>query len=157
MRPPVASRPGRSQLSTQIATEIVIAASADDVWAVLMDFAAYPEWNPFIRSIEGRAAVGEVLRVSIQPPGSTARLFKPVVLRLDPPGSFVWRGSLPIPGLFTGEHSFRLTRQGDNTRLHHTEGFSGILVPFLRKLLARSEEGFHQMNEALKARAELRR
>jgi hypothetical protein len=141
-------------LSNAIDTEILIHATPARVWTVLMDFAAYPSWNPFILSIEGQAEPGETLRVTMHPPGSSAQTFKPKVLRADAPEAFIWRGSLPIPGLFTGEHSFQLTRAGDGTRLRHSESFSGILVPFLRKMLVRTEEGFNQMNAALKARAE---
>jgi hypothetical protein len=137
-----------------IETEIVIHATPERVWAVLMDFAAYPLWNPFILAIEGTATPGETLAVTIKPPGASAQTFKPKVLRAAAPDAFVWRGSLPIPGLFTGEHSFQLTRQGDDTRLRHSEAFSGILVPLLKKMLLRTEEGFNQMNAALKARAE---
>jgi hypothetical protein len=119
-----------------------------------MDFAAYPQWNPFILAIDGRAVPGETLSVTIRPPGGSAQIFKPKVLRAEPPDAFEWRGSLPVPGLITGVHSFRLTREGDGTRLRHSESFSGILVPFLKKILARTEDGFNQMNAALKARAE---
>ena len=121
-----------------------------------MDFPAYPAWNPFIRSIEGNPRLGEALTVKIQSPGSSVQIFKPVVQVSAPSDAFVWRGSLPIPGLFVGEHSFRLTRQGDRTSFLHAESFSGLLVPLLRKMLARTEEGFQQMNAALKARAEAR-
>ena len=34
-------------------TEIQIDASADQVWAILSDFASYPQWNPFITSMVG--------------------------------------------------------------------------------------------------------
>lgn len=144
-------------MSNAIETEILIQAAPDRVWAALMDFPAYPSWNPFILAIEGKAEPGETLRVTMRPPGGKPQTFKPKVLRADPPEAFVWRGSLPIPGLFTGEHSFQLTRAGDGTRLRHSESFSGILVPFLRKMLVRTEEGFNQMNAALKARAEARK
>src|SRR5208337_3854746 len=33
----------------EIHTEIEINAPAEKVWKVLTDFAAYPEWNPFVR------------------------------------------------------------------------------------------------------------
>ncbi len=46
----------------QIETEIEIAASPERVWSILMDFSAYPEWNPFIRSLSGVAKPGEKLR-----------------------------------------------------------------------------------------------
>ena len=144
-------------MSNKIDTEILIHTSPGTVWAVLMDFAAYPAWNPFILAIEGKAEPGETLSVTMRPPGGKAQTFKPRVLRADSSEAFVGRGSLPIPGLFTGEHSFQLTRAGDGTRLRHSESFSGILVPLLRKMLARTEEGFNQMNAALKARAEARK
>jgi hypothetical protein len=144
-------------VSNKIETEILIHAVPERVWAVLMDFSAYPAWNPFILAIEGKAEPGETLRVTMRPPGGKAQSFKPKVLRADSPEAFVWRGSLPIPGVFTGEHSFQLTRAGDDTRLRHSESFSGLLVPLLRKMLVRTEEGFNQMNAALKARAETRK
>jgi hypothetical protein len=144
-------------VSNKIETEILIHAVPERVWTVLMDFGAYSAWNPFILAIEGKAEPGETLRVTMRPPGGKAQSFKPEVLRADGPEAFVWRGSLPIPGLFTGEHSFQLTRAGDDTRLRHSESFSGVLVPLLRKMLARTEEGFNQMNAALKARAETRK
>ena len=37
----------------ELRAEIEIDADPDSVWAVLMDFEAYPEWNPFIQPIEG--------------------------------------------------------------------------------------------------------
>ena len=37
-----------------ISTEIEISASDEEVWQVLSDFDAYPEWNPFIKTIEGK-------------------------------------------------------------------------------------------------------
>lgn len=42
-------------MGREIDTEIFIDASAESVWHVLTDFAAYPDWNPFIRTIEGQA------------------------------------------------------------------------------------------------------
>ncbi len=37
-----------------IHTEIEINAPAEAVWRVLTDFAAYPEWNPFVPPSGGR-------------------------------------------------------------------------------------------------------
>ena len=42
----------------EIQTEIEINASAEKVWRVLIDFAAYSEWNPFVRRVEGEVSVG---------------------------------------------------------------------------------------------------
>jgi uncharacterized protein YndB with AHSA1/START domain len=42
-------------------SEREIEAPPDVVWRVLTDFAAYPEWNPFIVRIGGDLTVGQVL------------------------------------------------------------------------------------------------
>jgi Polyketide cyclase / dehydrase and lipid transport len=41
----------------EIHTEIEINAPGESVWRALTDFAAYPEWNPFIRRVEGERFV----------------------------------------------------------------------------------------------------
>jgi hypothetical protein len=143
-------------LGQTISTSVLIDAAPERVWGILMDFAAYPSWNPFITDIKGEARAGETLIVDARPPGWSPQRFRPIVQTVDAPNALVWRGALPIPGLFAGEHSFRLTRQGDRTSFLHAESFSGLLVPVLKRMLARTEEGFQQMNAALKARAEAR-
>ena len=141
-------------MSRLIRTSILIAASRARVWSVLMDFPSYPHWNPFIRSIKGKAEPGERLEVVIEPPGGKAQTFRPVVLAADPERRFKWRGSLPVPGLFAGEHEFELSDEAGGTRFDHGETFSGLLVPLTGAVLAATEQGFLAMNEKLKARAE---
>jgi hypothetical protein len=141
-------------MTRSISTEIMIAAPPKRVWEALTDFALYPEWNPFIITAEGEPRVGERLIATFRPPGGSAQTFRPVVLRAEAPHALVWRGSLPIPGLFAGEHFFLLTPEAAGTRFRNEETFSGLLAPFLGKLLRPTEEGFHQMNAALKDRAE---
>ncbi|HWC70427.1 MAG TPA: SRPBCC family protein [Actinomycetota bacterium] len=51
----------------ELRTEIEIDAPPEQVWQVLTDFGAYPDWNPFIRSIEGEPQVGSRLNVRIDP------------------------------------------------------------------------------------------
>jgi uncharacterized protein YndB with AHSA1/START domain len=54
----------------ELRTEIEINASAEKVWRMLIDFDAYPLWNPFIRSIEGRLEPSARLNILIQPSGA---------------------------------------------------------------------------------------
>jgi hypothetical protein len=141
-------------MTRSISTAMLIAAPPERVWEVLTDFALYPEWNPFIITADGEPRVGQRLLATFRPPGGGVQTFRPVVFRVEAPHALVWRGSLPIPGLFTGEHSFLLTRENAGTRFRNEETFSGLLAPFLGKLFRPTEEGFHQMNAALKDRAE---
>lgn len=136
-------------------TDLHIEASPAKVWAVLMDFAAYPDWNPFVRRIEGEARVGARLEVFIQPPGGKGMTFQPTVLRCEAEREFRWLGHLGIPGLFDGEHYFLLQPAPDRgTTLVHGEHFRGILLPLLAGALKKSLVGFERMNLALKARCE---
>ena len=50
-----------------IEATVDIEASPEAVWAVLMDWAAYPSWNPFIRTITGKAKVGGRIHVRNRP------------------------------------------------------------------------------------------
>jgi hypothetical protein len=77
---------------------------------------------------------------------------------VEPGKELRWRGSLPIPGLFVGEHYFQLSSPSPGkTHLVHGEDFTGLLLPFVGGMLAATEQGFEDMNRALKARAEAAR
>lgn len=136
-------------------SRIDIDAPVDRVWAIVSEAATYPEWNPFIRRIEGTLQPGSRLTVRIEPPGGSGMTFKPTVQAVQPNQLLRWLGRLVVPGVFDGEHSLRLELIDSNrTRFIQSERFSGVLVPFLGGALTRTERGFEQMNQALKARAE---
>ena len=140
----------------EIHTEIEINAPAEKVWRVLTDFAAYPEWNPFVRRVDGEVSVGARLHVTIQPSGGKGMSFRPTVLVADPNRELRWLGHLWLPGLFDGEHSFSIEPLGEGrVRFVQRERFRGLLLPFLSKMLDRdTRRGFEEMNRALKLRAE---
>ena len=115
----------------EIQTEIEIEAAPEEVWRVLTDFAAYPEWNPFVKSARGELREGGRLEIFVQVPEGRGMGFKPKVLRVAPARELRWIGSVP-PGLFSGEHIFRLEPAGPGrTRFLHGERFKGFLIPFM--------------------------
>jgi hypothetical protein len=141
----------------RLATSILISAPAERVWSVLMDFPAYPTWNPFIRSVSGSSAVGSTLNVTLEPVGGKAMSFSPRVLVCEREKEFRWKGRVLLPGVFDGEHHFRLSSpDGASTLFAHGEEFTGILVPLVMRgaMRAGTEAGFMAMNQALKARVE---
>lgn len=140
-----------------IRTSIDIAAPVRRVWSVLMDFASYPAWNPFILRLAGRALPGSRLSVTIRPVGFRAIALSPTVLSATPEREFRWKGFLLVRGLFDGEHGFRLVATTDaTTHLVHEESFEGFLVPVAMRgrLKHATEAGFEAMNQALKRRVE---
>jgi hypothetical protein len=139
----------------EIRTEIEIGAPIQQVWKELTAFAAYSEWNPFIRKVSGNAIPGERLTIRIQPPESRGMTFRPLVLAAAAPIELRWKGKLLVQGLFDGEHSFRLHAiDSGRTKFVQSEVFSGILVPLFGGTLEATRRGFELMNEALKERAE---
>jgi hypothetical protein len=139
----------------ELRSEIEIDASPERVWAVVTEFAAYPEWNPFIRRISGELREGARLEVRIEPPGARATTFKPTVRAVERNRELRWLGRLLVPGIFDGEHSLLIEpREGGTSRFVQSERYSGFLVGFFKGTLAKTEGGFEQMNAALKARVE---
>jgi hypothetical protein len=139
----------------EIKTEILIHASPEKVWEVLMDFPRYPEWNPLIKSIAGETKPGSRLKIFIHPPESFGMTIQPKVLKLEPQKEFRWKGQLFFKGLFDGEHYFHIEELGKGSvRFIHGEKFSGILIPLFGNMLRKTEVGFRQMNEELKKRCE---
>jgi len=140
----------------EIRADIEINTLAGRVWSLLTDFAAYPEWNPFIRRAQGEARVGSRIEVYLQPSGARGMTFRPTVLRAEPNRELRWLGRLWMPGVFDGEHTFIIEPLGPNrVRFIQGEIFNGVLVPLLmRSLETDTRRGFDEMNRALKGRAE---
>ncbi|HEX6351723.1 SRPBCC domain-containing protein [Actinophytocola sp.] len=128
-----------------------IAAPVEVVWARLTDTASFASWNPFMPSLEGMLAVGEKLTVRITPPGGKGMTFRPTVTAVEENHRLEWLGRFLVPGLFDGRHSFTLEAIEGGTRLTHEETFTGVLVPLMASTLAKTEDGFRAMNEALRA------
>ncbi|MGR9052988.1 MAG: SRPBCC family protein [Gammaproteobacteria bacterium] len=143
-------------MSKEIKTEIEISAPADTIWRELINFDAYPTWNPFIQYITGNLSQGGHLSVLVCPPNNKDMRFNPVVRELVENKKLVWLGRLLFPGVFDGEHCFELTPLSKNTtRFVHKEKFSGALVPlFWSSMEQDTRQGFISMNQALKARCE---
>ena len=140
---------------TSIGHSLEIDVPADRVWAVLTDTASYPEWNPFIKRLDGELRHGAKLDVEIEPPGGRAMTFKPTVTAVQPNRELRWLGHLMVRGLFDGEHRFQIEElSGGRSRLTQSERFSGLLSRPLAGTLGKTERGFEAMNRALKERAE---
>jgi hypothetical protein len=145
-------------MSIMVNTTIDIGASAQAVWDILTDFAAYGEWNPSMR-IEGTAQAGTRLVVHLAADSGRSTVFKPTVLAAIPGRELRWVGKLGAGGIVDGEHFFVLASDtGGTTRLTHGEIFSGALVALVKLFdkgnLEKNHNGYDDFNQALKQRAE---
>ena len=140
----------------KIQTSAEIDAPPERVWEILTDFRSYPEWNPFILEGSGDLEEGGKHDLRMRPPGGREMTFRPTVLKVETGRELRWRGRLLVPGIFDGEHCFRLTPAGPGTRLEQGESFTGLLPRFMSVTLGQTERGFNELNQALKERAEAR-
>lgn len=143
-------------MALNIKTSITIKATPAKVWKILTDFESYPDWNPFIKSIQGQVEQGLIITARIEPPDSKGMTFKPIILVREEYHELKWLGKLLFKGLFDGEHQFLITDNGDGTVIfEQNEHFTGILVGlFAKNLNQNTKKGFIGMNEKLKFLAE---
>ena len=141
----------------ELRTEIIIDSKKEKIWEILMDFDRYPEWNPFVISLKGRALLGETLSAHLQNPDSKPMKFNPKVTKLRKNEVFSWLGHLFFTGLFDGHHIYEIEEISENRcKFIQREEFSGILVGiFWNTLNTKTRAGFESMNAKLKERAEL--
>ena len=139
----------------RIETELFISAPPENIWAVLMDFDKYSEWNPFVLKIKGKQEKGAKLDIHVRNPDNSGRImrFDPKVMILEENKMFAWKGKFFIPGIFDGVHYFRLAPAGNGTLFTHGEAFSGFLANMMRKtILEKYPKNFEAMNIELAKR-----
>jgi len=59
-----------------ISHTIEIDAAPEAIWRQITDTAAYPDWNPFMRRLEGELKEGARIEVEIEPPGGREHGFE---------------------------------------------------------------------------------
>jgi hypothetical protein len=134
-----------------LSTEVIIEASAEQVWIEITEIANWEKWNPFIIKSVGTIAKGEKLQ-NTHVMGDKTVVFKPRVIEFEEGKSYSWIGRLIMPGIVDGKHSFEVVPMGDGkVKLLHYEKFSGILSGMMvKKYGDETLEYFKQMNAALK-------
>jgi hypothetical protein len=93
-------------MSKELFSSTEIDAPAEQVWAILTDFAEFKSWNPFIVDAQGQAEVGSQLTLRMQPVGGSAMTLRPTVVEVIDGQVLRWLGRFWVPGLFDADHSF---------------------------------------------------
>lgn len=139
-----------------IETEVQIDASPEEVWAVLMDFRDYAEWNPFIQYNGGLAQPGERLDLRLKLPTGQSFSIMPIVTERVENERFEWIGKMIVSGIFDGRHTFEIEERDGGTLFKQYEQFRGLLAFPLGwvGVYKKTRAGFELMNEALKKTVE---
>ena len=139
---------------TRITASLDIAATPDAVWRVLMDWKAYPDWNPTLRAITGLPRKDATITVSVASPVGTVPIAA-VVTRLVPGVGITWHSRLPLPRLLDRDHIIDVAASAAGSRITQTQTFAGALsAPTAALATGTVRDGLERMNAALKERVE---
>lgn len=138
---------------TEISATTQIAASPEQVWAVLADLASYPRWNPLFREASGQLGAGNKITLkSVHPVNGRTMTVKVSVLAAEP------SQGTTVEIQPARHHQRRAQLHPDpadgGTRLVQTENFRGLLGHFSAKTTSRYQASTQALNDAIKQRAE---
>ncbi|MEE8303032.1 MAG: SRPBCC domain-containing protein [Candidatus Tectomicrobia bacterium] len=138
-------------MARELHTMVEISASPDQVWQVLTDFDAWPDWNVADPGFVGEMHEGaEVELTSTSPSGKRSQV-RITLISVEPNRQLSWESSLPL--LFKARHTYRIEAQDGNCTFYNEAGFWGILAHFISKQLP-TEEMFKETNLRFKERVE---
>ena len=130
-------------------TEIIIPASPDKIWAVLIDTDGYKEWNPVFVPLKGsleQVEEGEILTWLYTQPSQDPIETEMKVVKFEEPKQLNQQGG--IWGILNVNHNWFLDPVPEGTRVTNREEWSGIGVLFWDYSWV--EPTYKEMNENLK-------
>jgi hypothetical protein len=145
-------------MAHEITTTTEIAATPENVWAVLADLASYPQWHPVYLSVTGQLAAGSTLTITTTHPTTGRTMTAKVKVRTaEPNGELRWVSRLL--GVTISERVFRLSPAAGGTSLEQAgtyRGVGGNRVRGTAKTITRIQDSFAAINQAIKEQAEAR-
>jgi uncharacterized protein YndB with AHSA1/START domain len=124
-----------------------IEATPEQVWPVLTDTRAWPDWDSGVTKVDGELGLGEKLTITVT--ANPGRAFPVKVVALRAPEQMVFRGGMPL-GLFTGRRTYTLVPEGAGTRFTMREDYTGPLAGMIFRSIPDLGPSFRQFAEGLK-------
>lgn len=140
----------------EIEESIEINASDEKIWDIISNFSAYPDWNTYIKYIEGNLRPGRSLYIETKNVNDNHATYRAIVTKVVENRELSWKGKLLMSGIYDSERFFVITSISKNRSLFTFRGnYTGLLVPMFWVLVKKNEAyDYEQMNKALKIRAE---
>ncbi len=115
-------------------TEVEIAVSPSRVWHALVNFTAYPEWNPFI-AVRGTPGAGLEVDWSFGGYGQKQIWTRAVITAHEEPRRLAWE--FGVGRLFDLEEAYTVEAVHGGTLLRHSFKCEGLIASLGKPLLRR--------------------
>ncbi len=157
----------------KVATEILIEATPEKIWNILMDFEKYPDWNRYFKAVRGKIAIDVLekknlygnlndthfgtLEIDLQFSGKSIQKKIGEVTGYIAPKYFSWVWKHAWGNWFLScEHVFRLKEKEGGRAIFFNESYmTGLGMRFRRRDMEHMlRYSMYKMNEDLKERAE---
>lgn len=130
--------------------EIVIEASPNAVWDIIMNMEDYPEWNPVMELLQGEVKAGSKVKYRFTQEGDNTYDITADIVEVISNQMLNQKGGIPL--VLTYNHKYILEAVGKSTKVIIHEDYKGIGVNFWNPEPV--EKAYGRLNEALKKRAE---
>jgi len=135
----------------RVEATVQIAASPEQVWAVLTDSSSWPKWNRVMPGLEGELTEGNQVKLKLALPGRRTSWQKPRLTRVATNRELRWYDQVVHPQIFVCEHWLTLYETRNGCRVNHGEQFAGWLSVFMgSKTLKQTEQVLDLVNRDLK-------
>jgi hypothetical protein len=145
-------------MAYEVSTTIEIAATPENVWAVLADLANYAKWHPVYVGVTGQLAAGSTLTITTTHPTTGRTMTAKVNVRTAEPGTEL-RWASRLLGVTISKRTFRLSPAADGTLLVQTGTYRGIgggRGRAITNVVGRIQDTVVAIIEAIKQQAEAR-
>lgn len=119
----------------KVATEILIQARPEKIWETLTEFPKYPEWNRFVKSVQGTVLTDAKINIEIHFYGKSVEKHTATVtgVKASKYLSWVWQHQFGKWFMCT-EHVFRLKDKEDGRSIFFQEMYvTGLGLKFRRR------------------------
>ena len=140
----------KSAFRMEYSAGINIKAKPERVWALMTNAADFPRWNSTVKSIEGKIALGQTIKLvaAISPD----RIFNLNVIEFVPEKRMVWSDG---NAMFKGVRTYTLTPKPDgSTDFIMSEVYTGLMLPMIAGSLPDFGPTFEKYVTDLKKEAE---
>jgi hypothetical protein len=137
--------------------KVEIAAPAAFVWDVLVDYANYPQWNPYTVSVATTLEIGAPIDLTLPAVDGSDSTFvnREYVRIVDRPHHLQYDTAEEMPGIFAVRDQWITELGPDSCAYHTTDTISGTYADKVMEMTGDwIKAGFDSVALALKARAE---